>query len=128
MWDLSDGASGNSFREGRYGARPPLAGVLGEGKGEDFLKLVTLGPSEGMGELGEWELVASLWWEKLAWGLRLCSWWFWSKFLTLWWGSRLCSCDRERNDVERLGRGQWLRRWHLDIVMMIGYGFQKVFV
>ena len=59
MWDLSDGTSGNSFREGRYGARPPLAEVLGGGKGEDFLKLVTLGPSEGMGELGEWELVAS---------------------------------------------------------------------
>ena len=97
------------------------------------MKLVTLGPSEGIGELGEWELVASLWWEKLSWGLRLCSWWLWSKFLTLWWsslwrlwwGSRLCSCDRERNDVERLGRGQWLRSWHLDIVikkvMMIDY-------
>ena len=50
----------------------------------------------------------------------------------------MCSCDRERNDVERLGRGQWLRSWHLDIiikkVMMMDYGqqdticFQKVFV
>ena len=59
IWDLSDGAFGNSFRDGRYGARPPLAGVLEGGKGEEFLKLATLGPSEGMGELGEWELVAS---------------------------------------------------------------------
>ena len=37
----------------------------------------------------------------------------------------MCSCDRERDDVERLGRGRWLRSWHLDIVikkvMMIDY-------
>ena len=50
----------------------------------------------------------------------------------------MCSWDRERNDVERLGRGQWLRRWHLENgikkVTMIDYGhqqdticFQKVF-
>ena len=78
-----------------------------------------------MGELGEWVLVASRWWEKPAWGLRLCSWWLWSSLWRLWWGSRLCSWDRERNDVERLGRGQWLRRWHLDIVMMIGIVFKR---